>query len=302
LRREVSNIAQSVHDRLLNDARQTGRPFNELLQYYAMERFLYRLSVSPHRDRFVLKGGLMLLVWDAPTTRPTRDIDLLGRVTTPSEIEAAIADMCSQKVEDDGIVFDGGSLQGQEISGQAEYSGVRVRFDGYLGTARVRMQIDVGVGDVVTPPEKKVTYPVLLDFAAPLLKAYPKETVVAEKLEAMVRLGEINSRMQDFFDLWLMARQFPFDGGVLSSAIERTFANRGTEITPRPTCLGPDFAGSSSKQTQWSAFVRRNRLEVVPQEFEPVVQAIGVFLHPLLASLSADEAVEVQWPPGGPWG
>lgn len=296
-----SNIAPSIHDRLLNRARESDRPFNELLQYYAMERFLYRLSVSGYRDRFVLKGGLMLLVWETSVARTTRDIDLLGRVGTAESVEAAVAEICSEAVEADGLVFDADSIQMQEITGQAEYRGYRVRFTGYLGNAQVRMQIDVGVGDVVTPPETEVTYPTLLDFSAPTLKAYPKETVVAEKTEAMVRLGEINSRMQDFFDLWLLSRQFSFEGSVLARAISRTFENRGTEIVAQPTCLREDFATGAQNQNRWSAFVARNRLETVPESFAVVVERVGSFLEPVLKALQANEGFEARWQPGGDW-
>ncbi len=297
---QISNLPQSVHDRLLGKARTTGRPFNELLQYYAMERFLYRLSRSEHREQFVLKGGLMLVVWQAPITRPTKDIDLLSRVA-PERLAAFIGAVCSLEVEDDGLVFDQASVETETIRGQVEGGGVRVRFDGALGTARVRMQIDVGVGDVITPEECEVVYPTLLDFPAPRLRAYPKETLVAEKIEAMVRLGEVNSRMQDFFDLWLLQGQFAFEGSTLAEAVQRTFTNRATIITSEPTFVSEHFRTDARRQTQWNAFISRSQLREAPAHFATVMDAIVEFIRPVLTSIAEGRAFSGTWQPGGPW-
>lgn len=299
-RRQVSNLSQSVHDRLLDKAKESGRPFNELLQYYAIERFLYRLSRSAYREHFVLKGGLMLVVWEAPVTRPTKDIDLLGRVA-PGKLAAILAELCSVPVEDDGLVFDAASVETQAITGQVEGGGVRLRFDGRLGTARVRMQIDVGMGDVVTPEESDIVYPTLLDFPAPRLRAYPRETVVAEKLEAMVRLGEINSRMQDFFDLWLLQGQFCFEGETLVEAVRRTFGKRGTDVTSEPAFVTERFRTDRRRQSQWDAFIRRGHLTGAPDEFRPVVEAVSLFVRPLLEAVCDGRSHAEEWEPGGPW-
>ena len=209
----TKNLPASVRQRLTNKARETDRPFQEVLQYFAMERFLYRLSRSRHADRFVLKGALMFTAWGAPASRPTKDIDLLARTDNAVEaVTAVMAEVCGQTVDADGLEFDVGSVAGEAIKEDADYPGVRVTFLVTLQNARVSMQIDVGFGDVVTPAATMTDYPVLLDFAAPHLLGYPRETVVAEKFEAMTKLGLLNSRMKDFYDLWLLARQFDFDG------------------------------------------------------------------------------------------
>ena len=262
----IKNLAASVHGRLMDRARKDGRPFQELLEYFAMERFLYRLSSSAHGDRFVLKGALMLRVWDAPEARPTRDIDLLGRMdNSPEHLAQVIAEVCDAEVEPDGLVFEASTVKATKIKEDAEYEGVRVRFEGMLARSKIPMQIDVGFGDVVVPVAKLIGYPTLLDFPAPRMKGYPRETVVAEKFEAMVKLGTLNSRMKDFFDLWLMARQFDFDGALLARAVTSTFKNRKTAIDPAPVALTPAFTESPTTAAQWRAFVRRGKFAHVPE-------------------------------------
>lgn len=222
-----SDLAASVRQRLLNKARETGRPFNELLQYFAMERFLYRLSRSVHADKFVLKGALMLAAWQAPVTRPTMDIDLLG--ITDNGVDAIVTvveDICRQEVGPDGLLFDASSVEAERIVEDADYAGVRVRFRGTLGTARITMQLDIGFGDVVVPKPEVVHYPAILDFPAPCLRGYSRESAVAEKFEAMVKLGVLNSRVKDFFDIWLLSRQFDFDGTIMAQALTETFVTR----------------------------------------------------------------------------
>jgi len=189
-----------MRQRLLNKARETGRPFNELLQYFAMERFLYRLSKSAHADKFVLKGALMFVAWQAPVTRPTMDIDLLG--ITENSVVAIVAiarEICSWEVEADGLVFESDSVGGERIVEDADYGGVRIRFRGTLGTARVTMQLDIGFGDVVVPKPEMADYPTILNLPIPRLRGYSRESAVAEKFEAMVKLGALNSRVKDFF-------------------------------------------------------------------------------------------------------
>ena len=189
-------LAQSVRQRLLNKAKAEKRPFQELLQFYAMERYLYRLSISEHSSRFVLKGGLMLRIWESPVTRPTMDIDFLAY--TPNELEsiqAIFQEVCLVSCDDDGLIFDAEQMHVQRIKEDAEYEGVRVTFSATLGTARVRMQIDVGFGDVIHPGQIKETLSPLLDQAAVSLACYPRESVIAEKLQAMIALGMLNSRM-----------------------------------------------------------------------------------------------------------
>jgi hypothetical protein len=295
------NLVQSVHARLGDRARKDGRPFQEVLEYFGMERFLYRLSRSSHADRFVLKGALMLRVWDAPVARPTRDIDLLGRMdNAPETLARAIVNACEVEVEPDGLTFDPASVTATRIKEDAEYSGVRVRFVGLLGKARIPMQIDVGFGDVVVPAAKEIHYPTLLDSPAPHLKGYPRETVVAEKFEAMVKLGTLNSRMKDFYDIWLMSRRFDFDGAVLARAITATFDNRKTAVDPAPVALTPVLSENQATIAQWRAFVRRSKLTNVPDRLADVASALTIFLGPVASGCVAGSFTQ-SWTAPGPW-
>ena len=296
------DIAASVRQRLLNNAREAGRPFSELLQYFAMERFLYRLSKSRYSDNFVLKGALMLTVWEAPLSRPTMDIDFLGQID--NNIEAIIAvtkDICAQKVEPDGITFDLTSIRGEPITEDADYEGVRVRFHGSLGTAHFTVQLDIGFGDVVIPTPASLEYPTILDLPAPRIRGYSKESTIAEKFEAMVKLGALNSRMKDFFDIWLLSRQFDFEGQRLAAAIEKTFSTRRTDIQSGPIALTNSFAGDPAKVVQWRGFIRKNRLTNVPQDFGKVIKTILVFLGPVAKTLAAKKPFEATWIAPGPW-
>jgi len=298
----VKNISASVHARLQNQARATKRPFQELLQYFAMERFLYRLSSTPHCARFVLKGALMLHVWDAPLARATKDLDLLGRLENSLEnLERVVREVCAADVEPDGMVFDPITVKTRRIKEDADYEGVRVTFVGLLGKARVAMQIDVGFGDVITPGAESITYPVLLDFPAPALSGYPRETVIAEKFHAMVYLRTMNSRMKDFYDVWLLARLYAFDGVVLARAIFATFTNRETAIDVTPIAFTPDFTEQPSTLTQWTAF--RNKLPNTecPATLSEVVTFIAEFLLPIARACASGESFDRRWSPGGPW-
>ena len=239
---EIKNVAASVRQRLLNRAKETNRPFDELLQYYAMERFLYRLSISKHCDKFVLKGALMFVVWEGPRSRATRDIDLAGRTKNSIEnLVAIVKEVCGVDAEPDGMEFQPSNVIGERIKEDADYEGVRIRFIGHLGQARAAIQIDIGFGDMITPDPIDIDYPVLLDMPAPKLKGYPRETVVAEKFQAMVFLGMINTRMKDFHDIWLLAHQFDFDGKLLGAAVKETFAHRKTELTLEPVVFSCVF-------------------------------------------------------------
>jgi len=238
MQRKPKNIAASVHQRLLKRARDSGRPFNEVLQYFAIERFIYRLSKSPSAEKFILKGALMFTAWHVRLSRPTKDIDLLGRIdNSPEVITSAMKEACIQKVEPDGMRFDAETVIATRITEGAEYEGVRVRIQGNLGNARIPLQIDIGFGDVVVPAVSKIVYPTILDFPPPELNGYTMESTIAEKFEAMVKLGIVNSRMKDFYDIWVLSRQFDFDGHVLAMAIRKTFENRRTDIPSQPTVL-----------------------------------------------------------------
>jgi predicted nucleotidyltransferase component of viral defense system len=275
------NVAASVHQRLLNISRETDRLFNEVLQYFAMERLLYRLSISPFKDSFVLKGALLLRVWDVPDSRATRDIDFLAHVDNAPETLASIFRevMVVETDDNDGLVFDPDSVKAQAIKEDADYEGVRVRFRALLGKARITMQADVGFGDTVHPDAVSADYPVILDLPTPALHMYPPETVIAEKAEAMVQLGSLNSRMKDFYDIWRLSQQFEFDDAVLSEAIRQTFENRGTELIPFDY-LKADLIQNDVLEKQWSAFLGKTGVSG-PRSFHEVLDQIEGFLGPL---------------------
>jgi len=295
-------VAQSVHDRLRRLAADRREDFNALLARYGNERFLYRLSRTRHSKRFVLKGAMLFIVWLNRLHRPTRDLDLLGLgEITEATLREVFTDVCQTRVKSDGLAFDPDSIAVQEIRENQVYQGLRVKVRGRLGTARVDIQVDVGTGDAITPDPIEADYPTLLDLPAPRLQTYPTETVVAEKLDAMVQLGLRNSRMRDFFDLWLMARTFDFDGATLAEAIRQTFARRRTALALEPACFTDAFAQDSAKQTQWRAFLRRSRLSDAPSDFPEVVEQVRAFLHPAVIALAEATRFVQRWRPGGPW-
>lgn len=299
---KVRDLAASVRQRLLNEARQTNRPFSELAQYFAMERFLYRLSKSSYADKFVLKGALMLPVWKAPLARPTMDIDVLGQIDNNIDVVVdVIRSICAQHVESDGITFDANSVEGELITEDADYEGVRIKFRGTLGTVRISMQVDVGFGDVVVPPATTVVYPTILDLPKPHLLGYSMESTIAEKFEAMVKLGMLNSRMKDFFDIWFLARQFNFSGHTLQKAVKATFSTRSTDIPSVPVAFMPDFSGDPIKDVQWKAFIRKNRLLNIPKDFQKIVEDVAAFLGPIVENLASNRPFKSSWKALGPW-
>jgi predicted nucleotidyltransferase component of viral defense system len=301
-KRQYKNIGASIRQRLLTKARETNRPFSELLQYFAMERFLYRLSKSSYADNFILKGALMLTVWEAPLTRPTMDIDFLGRIENSVETLVRVTrGICQQEVEPDGIVFDVTDMDAERIAEDADYEGIRIRFRGSLDTARFVIQLDIGFGDIIVPSSESMNYPTILDLPAPRLRGYSKEATIAEKFEAIVKLGILNSRMKDFFDIWLISRRFDFDGSLLAKAITKTFSTRGTKIPSEPLALTDAFAKDTTKATQWRGFVRRNRLSEAPKDLTEVIVSIGVFLKPISESLAAGHVFKSIWKAPGPW-
>lgn len=296
------DLGASVRQRLLNQSRAQNRPFQELLQYFAMERFLYRLAKSPHADRFILKGALLLTAWRAPVSRPTMDIDLAGRTDNrPDHIKAIMGAVCAAIVDPDGIEFSRESIEVSRIKEDADYEGVRVQFHATLSRARIPMQLDIGFGDVITPGPTEVSYPTILDFPPPVLRAYPKETVVAEKLEALTALGLLNSRMKDFYDLALLSRMYPFDGEPLAQAVVATFRHRGTTIELEPIGLTQTYCNDPARVLQWRAFVRRSRFGDTERDLMRLVSEIRLFVLPILSKIAADGLFNGHWEPGGPW-
>ena len=296
----LKNIPASVRQRLLNRARRDQRPFNELLQYYAMERFLYRMSQSVHADQFILKGALMLRVWRSPTLRPTMDIDLLGKTNTDEyNLVEQFRDILAVDVGEDGLIFDSDSIKTERIAEDADYEGTRILFSGKLGTARILMQIDIGFGDVVYPGVEKADLPTILDFPAARMLCYSRESLISEKCEVMVKRGELNSRMKDFYDIWMLSRQFNFVGTTLAEAIRLTFKKRGTTVPPEFEILRESFL--ESKQIQWMAFRKKLKQEYLPEEFKEITIAIYKFLTPIVAAISSNQTSPKNWTAPGPW-
>ena len=294
--RELRNIGASARARLLARARAEQTDFQILLTRYALERLLYRLSVSDQRERFVLKGAMLFAIWHDDPFRPTRDLDLLGHGDPdPAIVAASIRSVCSVDVPDDGVVFGVAGFEAAPIRGEDEHPGVRVRTGATIAGARLPIQIDVGFGDVITPEPIEIEYPALLDAPAPILRAYPPETVVAEKTEAIVSLGIGNSRMKDFYDLWMIARTFAFERDDLAAAIRRTFQRRRTPL-PEQVPVGFSDSFALERETQWRAFLARDRLEVASASLVQVIDDLRAFLQPMLT-----RAEVASWPPGGPW-
>jgi hypothetical protein len=295
--RELRNIGASVRARLLDRARAERSDFQILLTRYALERLLYRLSVSPHRDRFILKGAMLFVTWVAEPYRPTRDLDLLGHGDNDAEaIAETFRAICAQPVADDGVTFDVAALSAAPIREEMEYGGVRVRTTAMIAGARIAIQVDIGFGDAITPAAIDIDYPALLDAPAPHLRAYPVETVVAEKFEALVTLGVANSRLKDFYDLWVISRTFELRQAALVGAVQRTFERRGTALpSDIPVGLTDEFAEAWA--AQWRAFLGRDRMAAAPDAFAVTIADLRAFLMPL--AVGANE--ERIWPPSGPW-
>ena len=299
--RETKDLAASVRARLLNRSAREGVDFQLMLTRYGIERLLYRLGQSAYRERFVLKGAMLFIAWEGWSPRPTRDVDFLGRGSPdPAALKTIFESLGLLEVEPDGLVFHPKTITVDGIREDQEYSGQRVRLRATLGEARINLQLDIGYGDAVTPTT--LTFPALLDSPRPHILAYPRESVVAEKLEAMLRLGPINSRMKDFYDLSLLAGQFAFDGAKLASAIGATLRRRQTPIPDDiPLALTDDFYRDPRRQTMWRSFLRKNRLTAAEGDFETVGQVLQNFLLPPLQTFIRGAAFRADWRPGGPW-
>jgi predicted nucleotidyltransferase component of viral defense system len=295
MRESHKNMAASIQARLKRQAESQGKPFAELLQYYGMERFLYRLSKSEYVDKFVLKGGLLIYGWNIPLRRPTRDIDFRGYLDNSAQtIRRAIKDVIEEPVPEDGIVFDLQTIQVEQTQIDADYKGIRAKFTGYLGKARIPMQVDIGFSDVLASRVERVNYPTLLEDARPLrLKSYPKASMVSEKFHAMIRHAQLNSRFKDYYDLWLIADNFEFDVQSLQKAIEKTFARRNTAIPiERPAGLTVEFA--ETNRDRWTNFLSKTNLQV---------ERIWKFIeYPIQASFHRGLLGELRWVPQKGWG
>jgi hypothetical protein len=296
-------LVQSVRQRLLNLSRERREDFQLTLVHFAIERLLYRLSLTEARQHFLLKGAMLFALWTEQVHRPTRDLDLAGRGDPSADaLVRQFRQICAIAIEEDGLRFDADSIQIEAISEHQEYEGQRVRLLAYLGTARIQLQIDIGFGDAVTPSPQWALFPTLLELPAPWLRAYPKETVVAEKLHAMTTLGMLNSRMKDFYDLDWMARSFAFNGALLVASIRATFARRQTSLpSVTPVCLTAAFAHEPDKMLQWQAFLQRSGLTDQHLSLDTVVSRLSLFLMPPLLAAAQENPLLSQWTPGGGW-
>ncbi|MGJ8530795.1 MAG: nucleotidyl transferase AbiEii/AbiGii toxin family protein [Alphaproteobacteria bacterium] len=277
--KELKNIGASVRARLLNIAKDQGQTFNFILNRYAIERLLYRLSQSQHADRFVLKGATLLMTWFDEPFRGTQDLDLLGYGDPdPDAVLALFRDILAIDGQD-GVHFDAEASRIDRIREEVEYGGVRIRTIAEIGGARVPVSVDIGFGDATEPGAEDLIFPVMLDMPAPKLRGYARETVIAEKFQAMVALGHANTRLKDYYDIWILSRSFTFEDGRLPQAIAATFARRGTSIpNDLPDALTPAFATNNQKQQQWQAFIGGVALD--PGSLFDVVESIASFIMP----------------------
>lgn len=298
-----SNLPASVAARLNNRAKQTGDVYQTVLTSFCFERFLYRLGKSEASERFVLKGAMLLRVWSDRPYRATRDLDLLRKGDGSFEaIRADIRMICGVPVEPDGVSFDADAVELEAIRAEDEYAGTRATLPARCSTARLALQIDMGLGDSVWPAPHSCVYPALLDFPAPEVLVYPREAVVAEKLEALVVLGDRNSRIKDFFDLHYLATRFEFDRETLAEAVRRTFAKRRTPIPVEPPIgLTPAYWENPSRPAQVRAFARRAGLAVDGAAAPDLAPVLGAFLLPVLEDVQRGTQRAGTWPPGGPW-
>lgn len=282
-RKEIKNVGASVRARLTTLSRTSGQPFDLLLTRFAIERLLYRLANSPHADRFVLKGAMLLLTWLHDPHRGTRDLDLLGFGDPSPDAMLQVFREVLKVDAADGVVFDVDAMRVDRIREQLDYGGIRLTGSATISGAVIRLVVDIGFGDALEPGVTNIDYPVLLDFPVPRVRAYAPETVVAEKFQAMVALGRINSRMKDFYDIWVLARTFPFADDRLPRAIAATFARRSTPIPTEPQdALTPAYAADPSKQAQWHAFVQDVAID--PGSLDRVIADLAAFLMPHAAA------------------
>lgn len=298
---EKTDVAAAVRARLLDLSKERGSTFDALAVRFATERLLYRLSCSSHDERFVLKGAWLFHLWGI-SRRTTRDVDLLGYgEDSVDAMERVLRDVCAQEVEpDDGLHFDPGSIDSREQRAKDRYAGVRIRMSAFLGSAEIRLQVDVGFGDPLAEHPIESEVPVLLGYPSPTMRAYPAEAAVAEKTEAIVRFGARNSRMKDFFDLLVLARERTFDGPLLARQMEATFSRRGTPL-PGDLPVGLTDGFGEQRNGDWKAFLRSSKGEGVPDEFPRVVRSVREFVGPPLRAIAEGSSWELVWEPSGTW-
>lgn len=299
----TTNIPASIRQRLHNYSKAQNDDFQLVLTRYALQRLVYRLTLSPHSDRFVLKGAMLFTLWTGDKYRATRDLDLLG--SGDAEIGPMVQvfkDICAISSPEDGITFLSGAVIGELIREGDEYEGVRITLMAKIDQARIPIQVDIGFGDAITPAAKKIDYPNLLGLSAASIKCYPRETVIAEKFQAMCNLGMANSRLKDFYDVWFLAMNFSFDGKQLAQAIENTFNRRKTPITQDlPVALSQEFYDDAAKQKQWKAFLAKSKVAEANVTLSQAVKVLERFLMSPVEAIAKRSAFTKTWQIGGPW-
>ncbi len=302
----IRNFAASVRTRLYNKSKESGVEFQLLLARYAGERFLYRLGVSSFRDRCILKGATLLVVWMEEPYRSTRDIDLLALgYNDETSVQEIVKTVCAVACPEDGLTFDLDSVRLSPIRAQQQFQGQRVKMICRLGTARIPIQIDFGFGDVVTPAPHEISMSTLIKgIPVPVVQVYPMVTSLAEKFDAMVSLGKRNSRMKDFYDVWALSGAFSFEGAALREAIHSCFERRRTPVFEEtPVALTLAFYSDEALNTRWRDYRSEGTLLSPPPEaFEVVGERVRSFFAQVHASIVADTPFDLHWPPGGPWG
>ncbi|BAZ19476.1 hypothetical protein NIES4073_03460 (plasmid) [Kalymmatonema gypsitolerans NIES-4073] len=301
--KQPRNIAASVKARLLHLSKQQKEDFNYLLTRYAADRLLYRLSQSPYKQQFILKGATLFTIWSGEPHRATKDVDLLGHGSYDiSYLQNVFQEICSVSFALDGITFEPETVTGEKIKEDQEYEGVRIKLIGRLDIIPISVQIDIGFGDAVTPRPQEVTFPPILDLPAPSLLIYPRETVVAEKFQAMVALGIANSRLKDFYDVWFLCQKFEFEGNILCEALKSTFSRRRTPLpTALPFALSAEFASDTNKQKQWQSFVQRGQLKTADVSLPDIIAVIGAFLMPPSLAAAAEQGFPKTWTNAKHW-
>ncbi len=303
MKKPITNVSASVRARLLNESKRRQADFQHVLQRYAAERFLYRLGASSYRDRFVLKGAMLFVLWDEEVYRPTRDVDLASFWSNDEVmLKDALKEIFAITCPEDGIGFAEETLTIEPIRDQTESKGFRLRLNARLEAAVLKFQVDVGFGDAIVPFPEDARYPVLLDAPAPWIRVYPREAVLAEKLHAMVTLGLANSRFKDFYDVHVLSERFAFAGESLSAAISATFRRRAmVPLLERPVALTPAFYQDEARALQWRRYLERGRFKDAPTDFAVVGESIQVFLGPPLRAVMESRVFVGVWPAGGPW-
>jgi predicted nucleotidyltransferase component of viral defense system len=302
-KKPVKNTSASIRARLLNLARATGRDFQELTIRYAVERFLARLTESEHKERFILKGAMLYIPWKLDDKRTTMDLDLLGFGSPDMEnLKTVFQQICDTNIEDDGLIFNRESITITQIREESVYDGVRVIVSMTLDSMAIRLQVDVGFGDQIVPKPQAIEFPALLAEYGPVIRSYSPETVIAEKFNAMIVLGMANSRMKDYFDIWMLSRNFTIEANILREAIRQTFDKRHTEFPQNePIALSEEFFRNESKQSQWKGFIRKQRrLDSAPSLSE-IIEDLRTFLLPVVSEIDTEVLSVETWSPEKGW-